>query len=265
MKCSFKTKNAKVRTMCAITIVVVLVALFLFVLNFILIQPAKFPIVEKDTTSAVWLQFWGGFITAFGTLILAYYTWNTIREENHRFRCDLEKQNYDILEKSIIMNEKIHNFEHIKYIVNTYLSEGYAPAQKIYLDLLLEVQSAGNAIVRFNNHQDENYRQYGERLSNLNKRFFILLLILRSRIEWHENIIINLDHDEYYKYLLLHGINYGQEEKTNDLHTYIEFAENYYNQTDMQQYPYYQMCKLGNELLQQHYKSFVKEIQKLKI
>lgn len=263
MNWSFKIGNKKKRLMYSIFKIVCISIVFVLVLNFVLIQPAFFDIVEKDTTSSVWLQFWGGFITAIGTLALAYCTWKTIHEENHRFKCEMQNHDYDILEKTVIKNERIHNFEYLKLIVSVYISDGYVSSQKIWLNLFIELQTAANEIVRFNNHKDEKYKQYGIVLSTLNQRLYTLVLILQSRIEWHEKLIVNPVRDEYAEYLTRHGINYKQDEQSNDMQKFLEFAQEYYEEIVVVKSPYSQMVKLGNELLQQHYDSIMQEMQKL--
>ena len=97
---------------------------------------------------------------------------------------------------------------------------------------MLNLQSVGNELVRINNHQDEQYNEYGKVLSELNKRFYILMVILQQRIEWHENIIdlcCNDEYIDYINYLSKNNISFSQNEKEEDLHTFVIFAKQYYD------------------------------------
>ena len=262
MSMSTKTLQEKKRKNFIVGLIILIIVIPI-ILNLLLIQPQLFRIIEKDTTSAVWLQFWGSYLSAIGAIIMAILTYVMIRQENLRYECDHENRDYDILEKLIIKNEKIHNIEQVQLITNTYVNEGYAPAQKLCLELLLEVQNVANELIKFNNHADPNYQQYGIVLSSINQRLYYILLDLQAQMKWHENISSKPEQNENTTYLSQNG--YPIEKNKNvDMQYFNKFAQYYYDQTIKDDTPYLRLTRLGNMLLQNRYKFIQEKTNQLK-
>lgn len=242
-------KKHKLFKSISICLVVVTISIaFVFFLNWVLLQPALFKIVENDSPPATWLQFLGGFLSAIGTIVMAVFTYITLCEQKKQYNYDKESNRYDILEKLIIKNEEIQHIDQLKHIANVYLIDGYYTAKKLSLDLLIKLQNVANELVRFNNHSDRDYQEYGEVLKVLNIKMYTLLLILSSRMEWHEGLG-DLDLDEYSTYLAAQDICIHKEAKEDDINKFLQFAESFYNKPIQSDHPYGKLTKLGNQLL----------------
>ena len=102
---------------------------FPFLINFILLIPAFTPVVGDTDAPTVWLQFWGAYISAIGTLCMAFLAYKAMNKDIDKHKYDVAKADYSVFEDRICKYERLHIFEQIETIAYLYLSKGYYDAK----------------------------------------------------------------------------------------------------------------------------------------
>lgn len=245
-------------------ICILITLLFPFILNYLLLKPAMFAVIGGNNGPIVWLQFWGCYITAIATLVMAVSAWKAIHAENERHRYNVEKQDFLLLEERISKYELLHNFEQITIIRNLYSSIGYSEAIKAIYDNKIKIQTVGLELVQFNNHSNPLYVQYGKTLCMLNIKMFDLLSGLENLIEYCEN---GTDEDRQIKIgnniITLQNNVIDKGKRKEYVSKFYELAYEYYTSQDTKtgspkdddKTPYNQLMSYGQKLLVEKYKN----------
>lgn len=234
-----------------------------FSLNFLILRPAPFPVIGNSNAPSIWLQFWGSYISAIGTICMAYLAYVAIMKDIRIHHFDVAKNDYDILEQRICKYEKLHMFEQLSIISNLYLSKGYYDAKVALNDYQINLQTVGLELVQFNDHSNESYKKYGNILSVLNQLMYdscsqlgILIDSCEKGIEKKTHIKVGDKSISLEENILLTG-----DKKEQIIEQFIKEAfTSYSKRLKGDKTLYQQLASLGQELLKNKYNSIKKDV-----
>ena len=250
-------------------ICILLICLLPIGLNFLLLIDSGYCVIQKDTTSAIWLAFWGSFLSAVGAFVMAFVSYWKNRAQQKTERCrikyELAERKYNLLESFIVSNEEVHSYNNILKIFQQI--DDSAPNLKLFelqtLEYGVKLQAASNKIVGFCRNQSKELQEYGVILADLNVLCVSITDDIRSTIKFINNRDIHQLSSELRCFMKEQGINQddGINDIVNCLGKYVN--QQYYKIYNENKYRYQLLCDKGSTLLISENKKLTNLLQQI--
>ena len=211
---------------CWLAIIVILVIPILLNLVLQMETPNACNVIsDNDSGPGIWLAFWGAYLAAIGSFIMAWVSYNQNKKQSQMHDIEIKIREaealYCDLEKFVLDVKRVHAWHNVENIIKNSTSID----TKELSEWRIRVYEISNQIVRFNSiFNDSKFHKYGEAVAQIN-RFCVNDIIacfeknnipqqdkLRGTMEQHISNLINLEMD-----VLL-----NERERINDLYKKLE-------------------------------------------
>lgn len=163
---------------CTICFIIASIILFIpCLLNYILqLNSPDTKVIGGINGPSIWLAFWGTYIGAIGSIIMASVSYYQSRKESAkislRTQIERERNLYNRLEQLIAKDVSIHSISRIYKIKSAFLTNKY-DCNVLMAQLLQDIHFASLDCVSFHNTiTSDEYKLFGEALARLNVDVF---------------------------------------------------------------------------------------------
>lgn len=157
------TNNNFLRVLFGIIVAFLVLLLIPAILNYLLQFESPINVIGGDKSAKVWLAFWGAYLSAVGSGMLAiitvYDSRNNRKQRDKDNKIAILREEYSSLERSIIMNERIHSYSNILDIYYLIKKGKTEVAKRHVVKWQDSVKNASLYAVRYfsNDNECENY------------------------------------------------------------------------------------------------------------
>ena len=162
--------------------IICLVLFIPFALNILLQCNFETPIAiigEKENAPVIWLQFWGAYLAAIGSLIMAIIAWKQaiiarndnkkLREQNVKItQYEKEQLNYNLFEKQVIEDTKLYSAKKFCSIYYLCKDKKFDVARLACYKLCDDLNLSSIKAARYYKESPIIYQRYLERLKEYN-------------------------------------------------------------------------------------------------
>ena len=140
---------------------------------------------KQGDAPATWLAFWGTYLAAIGSLVMAWVSHRQnkeIQRQNaYKVKYDACQKNYDFFEKQLIENASLYSVQCFIDILNEYCKGG--SYREMQCQLMFRLNQTSLYMPRYQNSADDTMKKYGQALCQFNETFFDISLNIKEIFE----------------------------------------------------------------------------------